>query len=62
MHTRYVPQIKSDIQIVGQDFSWVEFLERVMEDSKDMLRDKALGPSPGEGNDDRELEPGAKSF
>ena len=44
-------------------FSWEEFRERVMEESDDILRDMvSSGPSPGEGDDDRELELVAKPF
>jgi hypothetical protein len=43
--------------------SWEEVRERIMEESEDMLRDMvSSGPSPGEGDDDRELELVAKLF
>ena len=43
--------------------SWEEFRERVIEESEYMLRDMvSSGPSPGEGDDDRERELVAKPF
>jgi hypothetical protein len=44
-------------------FIWEEFRERVMEESEDMHCDLvSSGPSPGEGDDDRERKLETKPF